>query len=103
MKDGNDPIWNTYRSKQPDAHDTPPAPPAPPDTRGVDYAAYCEGVAAQLAGNPKILTGANSTQRQVTAHALGRHDSAHHADILTLAKLAGVLDKLFAPADSSAT
>ena len=73
------------------------APPSPPDTRGVDYAAYCEGVAAQLAGNPAIPTASTTTHRRVLAHALGRHDSAHHADILTLAKLAEVLDNMLAP------
>lgn len=75
----------------------------PNPSHDMEYAAYCEGVAAQLAGNSNIPTASNALYRQIAAHALGRHDSAHHADIMTLAKLAGVLDKLFAPADSSAT
>lgn len=65
-------------------------------SKSIDYAAYCEGVAAQLAGNPAIPTASTTTHRRVLAHALGRHDSAHHADIMTLAKLAEVLDNMLA-------
>lgn len=93
MKD--DPIWNIHRSGQPKAHDTPPAS-LPNPSHDMEYASYCEGVAAQLAGNPAIPTASTTTHRRVLAHALGRHDSAHHADIMTLAKLAEVLDNMLA-------
>lgn len=73
-------------------------------SHSMDYAAYCEGVAAQLAGNSNIPTASNASHRQVAAHALGRLDVRHGADIMTLAKLAEVLDNMLAlPATPSAT
>lgn len=83
----------------------------PNPSHGMEYAAYCEGAAAQLAGNSNIPTASTASHRQIAAHALGRSDM--RADLVdyisnsaktpiacvlrTQASLVAELDKLFAP------
>jgi hypothetical protein len=79
--------------------------PLPNPSHGMEYASYCEGVAAQLAGNSNIPTASNASHRQIAAHALGRLDASVSLRcgaktggtiLMTKEALTEALDSLFA-------
>lgn len=78
---------------------TPPVDPSKqPDTATVDYAAYCEGFAMQLAGNVTVPRATEGyTARQIAAHAMGRVDAKYaEPNVCVKAKITGLLDLMFA-------